>query len=176
MIERSVRRINLLRSIQVSIGGIPLLYAGDEYGKLNDYTFLTDPTKVTDSRWVHRSKKRWQAAEDLTHTDTLEWRFFHEMVKLSKLRKQLPQLRNGGMEVVDTGNPHLFGYIRANGGQRLLIINNFSEFDQVIRADRLAAGGLTRDAHEIFTQKTLPIGEDLVFDGYRYMWIDISDQ
>lgn len=176
MIERSVRRINLLRSIQVSIGGIPLLYAGDEYGKLNDYTFLTDPTKVTDSRWVHRSKKRWQAGEDLTHTDTLEWRFFHEMVKLSKLRKQLPQLRNGGMEVVDTGNPHLFGYIRANGGQRLLIINNFSEFDQVIRADRLAAGGLTRDAHEIFTQKTLPIGEDLVFDGYRYMWIDISDQ
>jgi len=176
MIERSVRRINLLRSIQVSIGGIPLLYAGDEYGKLNDYTFLTDPTKVTDSRWVHRSRKRWQAAEDLIHTDTLEWRFFHEMVKLSKLRKQLPQLRNGGMEVVDTGNPHLFGYIRANGGQRLLIINNFSEFDQVIRADRLAAGGLTRDAHEIFTQKTLPIGEDLVFDGYRYMWIDISDQ
>jgi amylosucrase len=176
MIERAIRRINILRSIQMSIGGIPLLYAGDEYGKLNDYTFLTDPTKVNDSRWVHRSKNKWEAAEDLTHTDTLEWRFFHEMVKLCQLRKQLPSLRNGGMEVVQTGNPHLFGYIRANGNQRLLIINNFSEFDQVMKADRLAAGGMTRDAYEMFTQKTLPAGEDLAFDGYRYMWIDISDQ
>lgn len=176
MIERAVRRINMLRSIQMSIGGIPLLYAGDEYGKLNDYTFLTDPTKVNDSRWVHRSKNKWEAAEDLTHTDTLEWRFFHEMVKLCQLRKQLPSLRNGSMEVVQTGNPHLFGYIRANGNQRLLIINNFSESDQVMKADRLAAGGMTRDAYEMFTQKTLPAIEDLAFDGYRYMWIDISDQ
>ena len=30
LIERAVRRINLLRSIQTSIGGIPLLYIGDE--------------------------------------------------------------------------------------------------------------------------------------------------
>jgi amylosucrase len=86
MIELAVRRINLLRNIQVSIGGIPLLYAGDEYGILNDYTFLSDPLKVNDSRWVHRSRKRWEAGEDLTNTDTIEWRFFHEMVKLFKQR------------------------------------------------------------------------------------------
>lgn len=176
MIERAVRRINLLRSIQVSIGGIPLLYAGDEYGQLNDYTYLTDPTKVNDSRWVHRSRERWDAAVGLAHQDTLEWRFFHEMAKLCNLRKQLPSLRNGGMEVIDTGNPHLFGYIRSDGTQKLLIINNFSEFDQVMTADRLAAAGMTRDADETFTQKTLPAGEDLLFDGYRYMWIDISVQ
>ena len=76
MIEQAVRRINMLRSIMVSIGGIPLLYAGDEYGKLNDYTFLTDPTKISDSRWVHRSRTHWRAAEDLANKDTLEWRFF----------------------------------------------------------------------------------------------------
>jgi len=176
MIEQAVRRINMLRSIMMSIGGIPLLYAGDEYGSLNDYTFLTDPTKVTDSRWVHRSKKRWQAAEDLTQTDTLEWRFFYEMTKLCNLRKQLPPLKNGGMEVIDTGNPHLFGYLRANQDQQLLIIANFSEFDQVIKADHLAKTGMKRDGFEIFTQKTLPSGEDLSFNGYRYMWINISDQ
>jgi amylosucrase len=176
IIEQAVHRINMLRSIQVSIGGIPLIYAGDEYGMLNDYTFLSDPTKVNDSRWVHRSRKRWEAAEDLTDTETLEWRFFHEMVKLLKLRKRLPSLRNGGMKVVDTGNPHLFGYTRANRNQRLLIINNFSEFDQVMRAEHLSAVGMARDAREIFTQKTLTPEEDLVFAGYRYMWIDISGQ
>lgn len=176
MIELAVRRINMLRNIQVSIGGIPLLYAGDEYGVLNDYTFLSDPRKVNDSRWVHRSRKRWEAAEDLTNTDSLEWRFFHEMVKLFKQRKQSPALRNGGMELADTGNPHLFAYIREGGDQRLLIINNFSEYAQVMHAAKLAASGMTHDAPEIFTQRTLPAGEDLEIDAYRYLWIDISGQ
>ena len=176
MIELAVRRINMLRNIQVSIGGIPLLYAGDEYGVLNDYTFLSDPLKVNDSRWVHRSRKRWEAAEDLTHTDTLEWRFFHEMVKLFKQRKQSSALRNGGMELVDTGNPHLFAYIRDSGDQRLLIINNFSEYAQVMNAAKLAALGVTRDAPEIFTQRVIPTGEDLEIEAYRYLWIDISGQ
>jgi amylosucrase len=176
MIELAVRRINLLRSIQVSIGGIPLLYAGDEYGILNDYTFLSDPLKVNDSRWIHRSRKRWEASEDLTNTDTLEWRFFHEMVKLFKQRKQSSALRNGGMELADTGNPHLFAYIRDGGDQRLLIINNFSEYAQVMNAVKLVASGMTSDTHEIFTQRTIPPGEDLEIDAYRYLWIDISGQ
>jgi amylosucrase len=53
LIEKAVRRINLLRSIMMSIGGIPLLYIGDEWGMLNDYTYLSDPSKAADSRWVH---------------------------------------------------------------------------------------------------------------------------
>jgi amylosucrase len=164
----------LLRNIQVSIGGIPLLYAGDEYGVLNDYTFLSDPLKVNDSRWVHRSRKRWEAGEDLTNTDTLEWRFFNEMVKLFKQRKQSPALRNGGMALADTGNPYLLAYIRDGGNQRLLIINNFSEYAQVMKVGKLEASGMTRDAQEIFTQRTIPAGENLEIDAYRYLWIDIS--
>lgn len=175
LIELAVKRINMLRSILVSIGGIPLLYAGDEYGHLNDYTFLTDPAKVTDSRWVHRSKKRWHAADDLTRKDTLEWRFFHEMVKLCQLRKKLPCLKNGGMEVFDTGNPHIFGYSRANKGQKLLIINNFSEHDQVMSAVRLKDMGMRSDGYDVCTQKELPAGENVILRGYEYIWINIAD-
>jgi amylosucrase len=174
LIELAVRRINMLRSIMVSVGGIPLLYAGDEYGMLNDYTFLSDPDKVNDSRWVHRSKKRWAAADDLTDGDTLEWRFFHEMAKFFKLRKQTPALRNGGMELVDSPNPHLFAYLRSDGAQRLLVINNFSEFEQVVTADTLSAAGMAADGLELLSQRPLPAGGDLILDGYRYLWIDIS--
>ncbi len=78
LIEQAVRRVNLLRSIQVSIGGIPRLYIGDEWGMLNDYTYLSDPIKSNDSRWVHRSKRRWEHRDDLSDQDTLEWRFFHD--------------------------------------------------------------------------------------------------
>ena len=122
----------------------------------------------------YRSRKRWEAGEDLTNTDTLEWRFFNEMVKLFKQRKQSSALRNGGMALADTGNPHLFAYIRDGGDQRLLIINNFSEYTQVMNAAKLTASGIRRDSHEIFTQRTIPAGKDLEIDAYRYLWIDIS--
>jgi amylosucrase len=164
----------MLRSIQVSIGGIPLLYAGDEHGMLNDYTFLSDPAKSKDSRWVHRSRKKWHAHDDLTDTNTLEWKFFSEMAKLFSLRKQTPAFRNGGMEIVDSGNPHLFAYTRTNGGQRLLVVNNFSEFEQTMSGDRLAAAGLTSDARRLYFDETLPVGDDLVLDAYRFAWIELS--
>jgi len=173
-IELAVRRINMLRSIILSIGGIPLLYAGDEYGMLNDYTFLSDPTKVNDSRWVHRSRKRWAAADDLADQDTLEWRFFKEMAALFRLRKTLPALCNGGLELVDTGNPYLFAYIREGGGQRLLIINNFSESEQTLAAERLSIAGMNRDGTELMSRQTIQMLEDLRIDGYRYLWVQIS--
>jgi amylosucrase len=132
LIEAAVARINLLRSIMISVGGIPLIYLGDEWGMLNDYTYLSDPGKASDSRWVHRSRQRWQnpMRNDLADGEAIQWRFFNELVRLIELRKQLPALRDGNMEVMETGNLHLFGFIRANGSQRLVIINNFSEHPQ----------------------------------------------
>jgi amylosucrase len=174
LIEQAVRRINLLRSILVSIGGIPLLYIGDEWGMLNDYTYLTDPGKASDSRWVHRSRKRWNAREDLTDQDTLEWRFFHEMVKLFSLRKTLPALQNGGMEVVHIENPHLFGYMRAFAHQKILVLNNFSEEPQKMDALELKACGVTKDVIDLKSKEVLSSGKDLVFNGHQSVWLDIS--
>ncbi len=54
--EMAVKRILLLNSIILSIGGIPLLYLGEEWGSINDYDFVRDPAKAADSRWVHRQK------------------------------------------------------------------------------------------------------------------------
>jgi amylosucrase len=171
LIERAVRRINLLRSIQVSIGGIPLLYIGDEWGMLNDYTYLTDPTIVNDSRWVHRSRKRWEAREDLTDQDTLEWRFFHEIVKLFNLRKKLPALQNGGMEVIHTGNPHLFGYIRAFNDQKILIVNSFAEEPQKMDATHLNACGVKKDVINLMNNEVLSSGSDLVLNDHQSVWL-----
>ena len=47
--------------ITMFIGGIPLIYLGDEIGELNDYSYRDDPSKAADSRWVHRVKYDWDA-------------------------------------------------------------------------------------------------------------------
>ncbi|MGD9212877.1 MAG: amylosucrase, partial [Desulfobacteraceae bacterium] len=170
MIEMAVRRINLLRSIMLSAGGIPLIYLGDEWGMVNDYTYLSDPSKTNDSRWVHRSRRHWEAREGLTEQDTLEWRFFNEMVELIRLRKSLPALWNAGMQVIDTDNDHLFGYLRQKDSQYLLIINNFSEETQHMHNERFAAIGMDGDKIDLISGIKISRGNDLILEGYRFAW------
>ena len=172
LIELAVRRITMLWSIQVSMGGIPLLYAGDEYGQMNDYTYVTDPARVNDSRWVHRARRRWEALEDLADQNTLEWRFFRTKCRLFQLRKQVRAFRNGGMEIVETGNPHVFGYLREDGGQRVLVVCNFHEHPQVVPHPAVVAGH--PKAQNLLTEATVQLDGDLPLEGYQALWLDLS--
>ncbi|MGB8424880.1 MAG: alpha-amylase family glycosyl hydrolase [Desulfobacterales bacterium] len=171
-IETAVRRINMLRSIILSIGGLPLIYLGEEWGELNDYTFLSDPAKAGDARWIHRSRKKWQSREKINDPATLEWRFFDEMFRLIKLRKSLPALYDGGMDIVDTGNPHLFGYLRQNAGQRLLIVNNFAEIPQKLSAGVLRACGCGRSSPNLVTGMSLDTAAGLQLLPYGFLWLE----
>ena len=171
-IEMAVRRINLLRSMMLSMSGIPLIYLGDEWGMLNDYTYLEDPARAGDSRWVHRSKRRWEARDDLTDADTLQWLFFNEMVRLIRLRKNLPAFYNGGLQMVNSGNPGLFAYLRQNNGQRILIVNNFSEQPQDMSADLLSSIGFGDGARDLIGQRRLDRSQDLDLDGHRFAWLE----
>lgn len=171
LIEMAVRRINLLRSILISVGGIPLIYLGDEWGMLNDYTYLDDPAKAADSRWVHRSRRKWEARDDLTDAETLQWRFFNEMVRLIRIRKTMPAFSNGGMQVVDTGNPHLFAFLREYNGQRILVINNFSEQAQAMSMAYVKRRGFADAITDLVAEAPPISGDSLVFDGYRFSWL-----
>ena len=174
MIERAVLRITLLMSIQASVGGMPLIYAGDEYGMINDYTYLSDPKKVNDSRWVHRCRKRWEAHEDLSDQDTIEWRFFRETSKLFQLRKSLPALQNGGTEFIRTGNPHLLAYLRAHGDQRILVVGNFDEHPQRVSLDHLRPWGVGPRAQDLLTGREVQLAEGLLLDHHGSVWLDVS--
>jgi amylosucrase len=175
LIEMAVRRINLLRSILLSVGGIPLIYLGDEWGMLNDYTYLDDPAKAADSRWVHRSRRKWEARDDLTDADTLQWRFFTEMVRLIRIRKAMPAFSNGGMRVVATGNPHLFAFLREYNGQRIMVINNFSEHPQVMAMTYVKRQGFAGAITDLVAEAPSISGESLVFGGYRFSWLMSKD-
>ncbi|MCF8037571.1 MAG: alpha-glucosidase C-terminal domain-containing protein [Desulfobacteraceae bacterium] len=172
LIEEAVGRINLLRSIMLSAGGIPLIYLGDEWGMLNDYTYLSDPAKASDSRWVHRARQRWEAGDGVADADALQWRFFNELSGLIGLRKQLPALRNGNMEVIDTANPHVFGFIREYGDQKLLILNNFSEHPREVAQQQLnAVTAATRFADRV-TGRSIENGGGLELAPYQFAWLE----
>ncbi|MGB9338586.1 MAG: alpha-glucosidase C-terminal domain-containing protein, partial [Polyangiales bacterium] len=144
-----------------------------EYGMINDYTYLHDPRKVNDSRWVHRCRKRWEAKEDLADLDTIEWRFFRETAKLFNLRKQLPALYNGGMEVVETGNPHLFAFLRAHAEQRLLVVTNFSETDQQLHPRFVVPWVPGGEALDHLTGTRITVADGLTLEHHRAVWLEV---
>ena len=53
-LETAISRVLLLYGLAFCVGGIPLIYLGDELGVLNQYLYASDPAKAYDSRWVHR--------------------------------------------------------------------------------------------------------------------------
>ncbi len=173
LIDMASRRINMLRNIILSIGGIPLIYLGEEWGMLNDYSYITDTRKARDSRWVHRPKVRW-GGERWRDPEAVERRLFNEVAALIKLRKSMPALANGGMEMISTENVHLFGYIRQNNGQRLLIVNNFSETPQTMSANRLRVYGLGYRFTDHISGVTYTSEDPLELGPYGFVWLETT--
>ena len=96
------------------------------------------------------------------------------MVKLLNLRKKLPALQNGGMEVIHTGNPHLFGYIRTFDNQKIMIVNNFSEETQKMDVAHLNACGANGFVHNLLIDEILSSDSDLLLHNHQSVWLDIS--
>jgi amylosucrase len=133
-VELAIRRILLIHGIILTVGGIPLLYLGDEIGTLNDYTYRDNPAHERDSRWVHRPKTDWEKVAKRSTSKTIEGRVFQGLRKLIGLRKQNKVFGGGELEVIHTENEHVLGFMRIYAGKRAVILANFSEAPQTISA------------------------------------------
>lgn len=141
-VDLAIRRILLLHGIILTIGGIPLIYLGDEIGTLNDYSFRNDLAKVKDSRWVHRPKADWSKYERRHDPNTLEGRIYTGLQNLIALRKKTPVFSGQEFQVLDTENPQVFGYLRSFQGKRAIVFANFSEQVQRLSGNLLRLYGL----------------------------------
>ena len=133
-VELAIRRILLIHGLILTVGGIPLLYLGDEVGTLNDYAYQADPAKANDSRWVHRPHADWAHYNRRNDPQTIEGRIFDGLKSLIRLRKENPVFSGGELQVVETDNAHVLGYLHTHNGQRALILANFSEQRQTLSA------------------------------------------
>jgi len=131
-VELAIRRILLVHGIILTVGGIPLIYLGDEIGTLNDYTFRDDPAHERDSRWVHRPRADWEKYAKRNDKNTVEGRVFQGLKKLIGLRKQHQVFAGGELEIIPTESEHVLGFMRTHAGKRAVIFANFSEEAQVI--------------------------------------------
>lgn len=168
----SVRRILLLYGVIASIGGIPLIYLGDEMGALNDYGFADDPDKADDSRWVHRPQADWAwRARALGDPTSPHSRIFTGLQRLLALRTQEPTLCGSDTEFITTGNPHIFGYARRGSGQRLLAVANFSEQPQELGADQWREHARSDRFIDLITGQACTVEQAPRLDAYQCLWL-----
>ncbi len=170
--EMAISRILLLYGVTLSIGGIPLLYMGEEWGVLNDYDFVKDPAKAGDTRWIHRPKMKWEYLKEMDQDDSIRRRIFEAISKLIELRKSLPALSGSQMELMATGNPHVLGYIRSDTANRLIALANFSDVEQQISGNALRTAGLGRFFKDHILGQTIATSEQVSLGPYQIAWLE----
>lgn len=153
-VELAIRRIHLIHGIIITIGGIPLIYLGDEIGTLNDYTYRDDPAHERDSRWVHRPRADWDQYKKRKDPKTIEGRVFQGLKQLIELRKQHEVFAGGELEVIHTENEHVLGFTRIHDENRAVLFANFSEEPQMLSA-RIIEQHAIQNKHILFGKSSI---------------------
>ena len=171
-VDMAVRRILLLHGIIMTIGGIPLLYLGDEAAQLNDHGYLKDPAKRHDNRWVHRPATDWPArAVAMDDPDSPAGNVFSGLRRLVALRKSHPVFAGQQMEILPLANPHVFAYRRDGGGQGpVAILANMN--DHVERVGDWGLVALLGEAPwtDLLTGEAVPFDEEgLLLEPYQFL-------
>jgi amylosucrase len=162
----------------MSFGGIPLLYYGDEIGTLNDDTFQFDQAKAHDNRWMHRPRIDWDKAERRLSHGTVEQRIFDGLKRMIAVRKSTPAFADyNNRSVIETGNPHLFVFMRNNPlmpNDSVLVVGNFDGAPRSLTLSDLS----NRGHFEYARLRDLYSGEaprqfkdQLVVPPYRFYWL-----
>jgi amylosucrase len=172
LVDLAIKRILLLHSVILSVGGVPLLYIGDEVGTLNAYAYVQDPARADDSRWIHRVAFDWSNEGRWNDMASPDGYIYNELLRLIALRKSLVAFGGNELTVFATGNPHLLGYVRHGGGKRLLVIANFSELAQTVPANQLRLHGLGYRFTDVNAGVVVTAEEPLTLNPYQFVWLE----
>ncbi|WP_350286572.1 amylosucrase [uncultured Croceitalea sp.] len=176
LIAQSVSKIIMLHGIVLSFGGIPLIYSGDEIGTLNDYSFLKDPSKKEDNRWVNRPKLDWKAVASIKDGKKASSQIYNNLKLLISIRKKNAVFADkNNLELYHTGNEHILVFERTSQKQHgLLVVCNFDESSQVIDSSWIAKLGYLKNQkyHDLIQQKTIAVNSGFIeVQPYQLLWL-----
>lgn len=132
-IEKSINKIIMMQAHSFFIGGMPMIFYGDEIGYTNDYSYLQDEDKSYDNRWMHRPLIDWKKNKKASKKGTPENNIFSLTQKLISIRKSLSVVADKkNLTWLNTANRHIAGFIRAWDDERIYCLFNFSNYSHKI--------------------------------------------
>jgi amylosucrase len=127
-INTAIRKILLMQAHSFFLGGIPMIFYGDETGHINDYSYLQDTGKNYDNRWMHRPVINWQKNNNIEQEESIEQYIFSATQKLIAIRKKLLVVSDyKNLTWLTPHNIHIVGYLRTFEEQKLYCFYNFSD-------------------------------------------------
>ncbi|MGB3724517.1 MAG: alpha-amylase family protein [Glaciecola sp.] len=178
LLNHAVARILLIHSIILSIGGVPLLYSGDELGLLNDYSYEHDSSKQHDGRWVHRIAV---TDENIAQAEVKSSPFYAIAQGLKSMitqRKTRPIFGSGITTIIDSGNEHVFAYKRSDSNApstRLVALCNFSERQQVLFSNAVVGVG-SNTANDLISGAEIDVNNNhITLAPLQVMWLLINN-
>lgn len=175
IIAQSVQKTLLMQAHSLLLGGIPMMYYGDEIAYTNDYSYLQDLGKNYDNRWMHRPIINWQKNELRKKKNTVEHTVFTGIQKLIKIRKSYLTFGDyNNIEWMSPHNIHIAGYIRFDKNNRIYCLYNFSDKDEHLTWYALREKGCVQGQVmiDLWSEIEVIVGRDdeyLVLSPYQFM-------
>jgi amylosucrase len=178
-IENALRKIILMQAHSMFMGGIPMLYYGDEMAYTNDYSYLNDTGKSYDNRWMHRPMIDWNKNEQRKKKGSLEHRIFNETKQLIQIRKALPilsDLKNSTW--MTPHNIHVAGFVRSFEDKKIFCLFNYQASDAYVTWYTFKEHGIRpAQLKDHWTGLTHHVGNDnehFVLGAYQFAILELT--
>lgn len=126
-IQTSIDKILLMQANSVFLGGIPMLFYGDEFGYTNDYSYMTDSGKSYDNRWMHRPMIDWEKNAKVKLEASIENKIFNGFQTILKIRKTHDVFTDrNNVEWLESHNRSVIGFKRSFKGTHIFCLFNYS--------------------------------------------------
>lgn len=127
-IDLSIQKILMMQAHSIFLGGLPMLFYGDEVGYTNDYSYQHDPGKSYDNRWMHRPVIDWEKVNRKKVEGTVEHQIFEGTKRLLQIRKENELFSDlSNISWMSPHNIHVAGFVRRMGNERMYCLFNFSD-------------------------------------------------
>ena len=179
-IDESVQKILMMQAHSFFLGGVPMIFYGDEMGYTNDYRYLQDPGKSYDNRWMHRPIIDWDKNARSKQEGSLEHRIFTGTQKLLDIRKALPVIADHKNLVwLSPHNEHVAGYLRSSATQQFFGVFNFSNSASYLTWYAFKEKGFKPSKlHDHWRGVTLDVGPDheyLIMAPYSFYLLEVTE-
>ncbi len=172
-IDQSIDKIILMQANTMFVGGIPMLFYGDEVGYTNDYSYLKDDAKNYDNRWMHRPIIDWNKNSKIAKLNSVESRIFLATSRLIQIRNKLPVIADQkNTKWLSPHNIHVVGFLRTLGKNKLYCLFNYSNKAAFVTWYTFKENGSApTELYDYWTEKKYKVGSDheyLMMEPYQF--------
>lgn len=170
--QEALQRIHLAHALILTYRGFPLIYSGDEIATLNDHSYLEDPDKQREGRWVHRPFFDWKRAKNKDKVGTNEYEVYQMLKRLISLRKKLPYLQGTASQfALDLHKKEVLCLVRLHNEDNFFAFFNFSEHTQLISLDHVRQMASAQHYLDLVQDRSLDFAQTtLELAPYEFLW------